>query len=482
MTPPHPSDDRRAPGARLRGPVLTLLSGTTLSMALAYLALPLLARLYTPAEFGLADFFVSIVSVLVAIGSFRYEDALMVPEDDDEARSVLTLAFVVLLGVTGVLALLIPWRADVAAFFNLPGIAPWLPLVPLALLLTRLAMLAELWLTRRRRFREVTAGQTIQRTATVGVRLLGGVPPLPGGVGGLVGGYVAGAGLAAGWYAWRARHAQLLRFRALGRLAVRFRRFPLFSMPSTLLNAFVSRLPLLALPFFFDAAVVGLYGRAFTVLAVPLSLVGAAVAQVFFVEAAAARGQGTLAAVTARVYDRLVLVGLVPTAMLMAAGPAVFDFALGPAWAEAGAYLRYVGPWLFLAAVASPLTRLFDVLERQPVDLALSLFMGVVLVLAFWLGGRTGHVATTLAAVGAAGAAARMVHLAVLLRLGGVPPAAALRPFLRYGLAGAPAVGAALLAAAYAPPWATTAVVAGGLLLYGAAVAWRMRALPGRPA
>ena len=113
-----------------RGPVLTLLSGTSAVMALAYLALPLLTRLYTDAEFGVADYFSALLVVLVSFTSLRYDDALMLPEDDDEAAAVLALAVGVLLVFTGFFTLLLPWRVEIAAALGMPGLAPWLWLVP----------------------------------------------------------------------------------------------------------------------------------------------------------------------------------------------------------------------------------------------------------------------------------------------------------------------------------------------------------------
>ena len=73
-----------------RGPALTLLSGTTVVLVLAYLAQPVLTRLYSEAEFGLSDYFVSVMVVLISFTSLRYEDALMLPEDSiaDVARKV----------------------------------------------------------------------------------------------------------------------------------------------------------------------------------------------------------------------------------------------------------------------------------------------------------------------------------------------------------------------------------------------------------
>ncbi|QXD14855.1 oligosaccharide flippase family protein [Rhodocaloribacter litoris] len=461
-----------APGS-FRTSVLTLLSGTALALALAYLARPVLTRLYTPAAFGLADVFVALVGMLLPLASLRYEDALMLPEDDREAVSVLGLSALLTGAFVLVTAGLLFWRDDLAAWLGAPALAPWLWLLPPALLAMRAAKLAEVWLTRNKRFRPISAGQVTQTATMVLTRIGAGLPPWRAGAGGLIGGFVLGHAAAAVVLAGAVlyRSAPLLRnalrWTPMWAAARRYRRFPAFSMPSALLGALVTRLPFLLLLAFFDQAVVGHFGLAFNALLIPLSLIGGAVAQVFFVHAAEAHRHGTLPDLTATVHRRLVMAGLFPTLALLLAGPDVFAFVFSEAWRTAGSYVQRVGPWLFLSAVASPLTRLFDVLERQRLDLLTSLLMFLVLVGALVIGGRSGNAGFCLLLVGIAGGAARLGQLLVLLRLGAVPWPAVLRPYGRYLLLGLPGLGLIAAALPAGHPWLTTLALAAGGLTYG---------------
>ena len=491
LTPtPPPGGDLRHRLARLfapegfRGPVLTLLSGTAAAMAVAYLALFVLTRLYPPEAFGVLDYFTSLLSLFVTVSSLRYEDAVMQPEDDREAAGVLWLAMGLVLVTVALLCGVLPWREEVARLLGVPAIAPWLWLVPVALLAMRLGKMGELWLTRSRRFGTISGVQAAGTTTTAAVRV--GAGTATASPGGLIGGFVAGHAVAAAvltrrvWQQDGALVRSALSRRRLRGLARRYRRFALFSTPSALLSAFVARLPALLLPVFFSTAVLGLYGRAFAALFVPLSMVGGAVAQVFFVQAAEARRAETLAPFAGRVHARLVTIGLFPMLALVVAGPDVFEAAFGAPWREAGVYVRYVGPWLFLMSVASPLTRLFDVLERQRTELAMSLVLFAAQLAALYVGGRSGSVLYTLALLGAAGAATRALQIGVMLRLARVPLGTALRPYARYALFGLP--GLALVAAAQTlgHPWLTTAAALLAGLGYAALVLWRDRLLAPR--
>jgi O-antigen/teichoic acid export membrane protein len=58
---------------RLAGRVGVLAGSAFAGQALVAAALPLLSRLYTPAEFGLATVFASVVGIVTIVASLRYE-------------------------------------------------------------------------------------------------------------------------------------------------------------------------------------------------------------------------------------------------------------------------------------------------------------------------------------------------------------------------------------------------------------------------
>ncbi len=426
-----PSTDRP-----LRGPVLTLLSGSSIALGLSYLAQPLLTRLYTPEAFGVLDAFVALASLLFVLGTLRYEDALLLPHDEAEARGLLRLAIRILLGISLLcLMLSLPGRLLLARAGEV-ALADWLPWLGPALLLMGGGRLAELWLMRREAFRTLSAGTALRAATTTTLRLAAGLPPLQAGAAGLIGGFLGGHLSALLFYGRRLRCQTPTTSDAppLTALARRYRRFPLFTLPAALLNALSMRLPFLLLLAFFDARVLGFFGRAFMVLSVPLGLVGGATGQVFFVRAAEARHGGGLAALTLRVYRRLLQVGLYPVLLLMLLGPDLFAFVFGQPWHTAGQYAVWIAPWLLLAALASPLSRLFDVLERQRADLATSVLLFLLQTGALVVGGLQGRPETALLLLGLAGVLGRLVQLGVLLRLAGVSLRDALTPLLRYAL------------------------------------------------
>ena len=108
----------------LRGPVLTLLSGAGIVMVIGYLALGVISRLYLPAEIGIGKYFVTMLTLVGAVASLRYEDALMLPRKDEDAAVLIWLSAAVMLLTAVLLTVLAIWSTEIAHFLDFPGDRP----------------------------------------------------------------------------------------------------------------------------------------------------------------------------------------------------------------------------------------------------------------------------------------------------------------------------------------------------------------------
>lgn len=464
-----------------RGPVLTLLSGTGVVMIIAFLAKPIITRLYLPEELGIAETFLAITSVIAAIASLRYEDALMLPKKDEDA-AVLVWVSMLALGCTAALTILAAiWRFEIANFIQMPLVAPYLPLVPVALLLMRTGKIAEYWLVRKRAFRQVSAIHITLTSAMTGSRVGLGAPPISANEAGLIGGYVTGhlfataaiIGLVSRRYYRTLMNA--CRWHRIKAAAKRYRRFALFSTPAATILTLVARMPSLLIPVFIlqSEAELGLYSTAFAAVSIPMAFISRSIAHPFFVSAAEARLEGSLVNVTSMVHRRLIMVIMFPLLALLMGGPDCFEFVYGDNFRQSGLYVRSIGGWLFLSAVVSPLTRVFDVTENQRLDFGLGLLTLVALTAALILGGSTGNMMTLLLATGLTGLAVRLVQLFTILYLARVPVLTSLRAYWDFLLLSLPGLGIVGLALLWQQPWITTVGMVCGGVIYVILAVWR---------
>ena len=75
--------------------VTILASGTAISHLLIIVTTPILTRLYSPEDFGVLSLYLSIVYLLASVSSLQYEQAVPLPEKDEDAFHLFVLAFII---------------------------------------------------------------------------------------------------------------------------------------------------------------------------------------------------------------------------------------------------------------------------------------------------------------------------------------------------------------------------------------------------
>lgn len=348
-------------GAFARG-VLALGSGTALAQAIPVLASPLLTRLYDPAQMGMLALYLSVLAVLVVVGTGRLELAIPLARRTGEARVLLRVCLVLAAAGSGALALLLAAGTWAAAAW--PGDRPapptWLWMLPLGMLFASAGQSLGYWSNRRALYRRMAAARVAQSSATCGGQLALGA--WAAGAAGLIGASVLGQALQA-TLLWRHARREPAYRRRLPRRAWRavlrrHRRFPAYMIPGQLANVASAHAPVLMLATLFDPALAGLYALAERVLLMPAAVIGSAVGDVYRQHAAAefhARGEcRALFTATAR---RLALLALAPMLVVLLAGAPLFAIVFGEFWRPAGELATILAPMAFFQFVASPLSQ-----------------------------------------------------------------------------------------------------------------------------
>jgi len=389
--------------------VLKLVSGTALAQVLTILAMPILTRLYAPEPFGTLILFISLTSIISLVSCMGYECAIMLPKTDEQAANVLgvSLGFVAIIS-----ALTVPvvwWsRVPLSQWFAAPRLASYLWCMPPTVLIAGMFLALSGWKSRARRFGQLSVARIAQSLATLSTQLGGGCAGIATG-GMLIGGQIAGQAAATAvlsrqvWQEDRTLIRRSLRLSAMVSAIRRYRRFPLYSSWSALLNSLSWQTPALLLSAFFSPIVAGYYALGFRVLQMPMSLIGSAVAQVFFQRAAEARSQGTVGHLTETIFRRLVLISLFPMLTLAIVGRDLYIVVFGSRWAEAGHYTQILSVWALFWFISSPLQDLTSALEKQRFTAVWNLGLLITRVLSLVVGGLLGDVYLTLILFSATG-------------------------------------------------------------------------------
>ncbi|MBK8985790.1 MAG: oligosaccharide flippase family protein [Chloroflexi bacterium] len=375
------------------GDVLKLVSGTAIAQFLGIAASPILTRLYPPEAFGILALFTSITSILGVMVCMRYELAIMLPESDEEAANLLGVSLFFTI-IVSLLTVLVVWlvKEPLLYWLNAPGLRPYLWLLPVAVFVSGVFGSLNYWNSRTKHFGRISIAQVSRSVLSTSVQLgLGFVGFATGGT--LIGASVGGSALATavlGGQTWREDKKLFLgsiKWQEMLQEIKRYRKFPLYDTWSALLNTASWQLPVLMLSSFFSSTIVGYYAFGYRILQIPMSFIGSAIGQVFFQRASEAHLRGELAAVVENTFQRLVMIGLFPMLMLTFIGHDLFAVIFGATWAEAGVYTQILSIWAFLWFVSSPLSTIFNTLEKQEFLLKFNMVNFATRFAALYMGG-----------------------------------------------------------------------------------------------
>ena len=83
--------------------VLKLITGTALGQLITVLVSPILTRLYSAEDFGIFAIYISVAGILSVIITLRFEDAIVLPAEDNEAIDLVLLG----LGISLIFSLIL---------------------------------------------------------------------------------------------------------------------------------------------------------------------------------------------------------------------------------------------------------------------------------------------------------------------------------------------------------------------------------------
>jgi O-antigen/teichoic acid export membrane protein len=338
----------------------TLLTGTAVSQIMAFIASPLLARLYTPANFSIFAIFSSLVGIAIIVAPFKFDQVISLPESTSTARIAVLFALI-MTAVTTLLAVAAAIWLPFQRISHLTDIKQFVVLAPFIFAFTGIGQVVQGWMLRSSQYVELAT----LRVRQVGTGLL--------------------ATIAAGifsWGAWGLLFGQIIQissgllrpFSSLVRsrsfdaglepLSKRLRltwkqygHLAAFNTGAGLFNALASAAPPTILLVTYGPAVAGSFAFAQRIISVPMSLVGSAASQSFMGEGARIlrTGEGDLSALFQDVTRRLSWVAL-GISLIGIMCPMMFPLIFGSNWALAGSFALMLAGSAALQVVVSPVS------------------------------------------------------------------------------------------------------------------------------
>lgn len=384
--------------------VAILAGGSAVAQMIGLLASPILSRLYGPEDFGVATAFGAVLGALSILATCRYEMAITTTEGEAQAFDLLLLCFA-LAGATGVVFGTVAWvgRERLFPMLGLARAGAYWWLIPITSVGTAAYQAVYYWALRKKAYGALSKTRFAQAVSgaltSVGVGCCWKGP-----LGLLLGTLLTQCAgvltLSKAAFSALGRANRPAGFVRLKTVLVGQRRFAFFTTGAALLNTTGLTLPPLLLAMWFGEKATGQFGLAYRVVALPSTLVGAAVSQVFLAEASQRLRDNTggVGLLFHSMVRRMAVLALL-NVLAALTYPFLFGYVFGARWQEAGTFALVISLYCAAQLVVSPTSCIVILLGRQDLQCVLDGLRAIIVILSLWVPSRIG--CSPLQAVGA---------------------------------------------------------------------------------
>lgn len=372
---------------------LTLLSGTVLAQIIPFLIYPLLSRMYTPESFGVQSLFLTTVSLIAILASFRLEFALMLPPDNQKANELARtiVSLVTFFSVVMLIVLSISYVVVHAFFHPFPQF-DWLFFIPFALFSQICISVTNNMLNRNEAFKETSIISVSQSLASSGLRLALGLMGFL--AYGLIWGYLIAQWLMVIWSLVRFSFIRIsLKWSSIRLVISEFKQFVCFKTPHAFVNAFAVNLPVYILSYFAGNKEVGLFSIGLTLIQTPLNVIINSLYQVLYQKMSVMHNTGSALFPFLRQYFRKTIVLAIPVFILLfILSEYLISIVFGAKWVEAAVYLKIMLPYLCVYFLVGPLNFIPDIYSLQKKSMYIEFVFTALRASSMMIGILTGNI------------------------------------------------------------------------------------------
>ncbi len=341
------------------------------SQAIGLFASPIISRLFTPDDFGVAAVFLSVVTIAAIPSTLRLEHAVALPGTDREAFGVI-YASLQAMCVSFFLIILTLYIGQSAfpSLIERSRLGGFIVFLPPAILLTGLVQLLVAWAAREKKFIAIGKANFWQSIVIVSTRIACGVSvgssALVLVITQMIGGVNKVAIVGRSIVTMQDLKRLYLYRQSFRKVVSEYHQFPLYSVPTGLMRSFNENMPILLLAALFEPVSVGLFAMASRLIKLPIQVVGEPIRLAYLQKASElANTSVSLNKSLGKLTLALVFMSLLMIVPLALYGEELFEMVLGHSWAKAGIYGSIVSPWFASIFIQLPSACVYIVYKKQ---------------------------------------------------------------------------------------------------------------------
>jgi O-antigen/teichoic acid export membrane protein len=351
--------------------VLIVSGGTFFSQVIILVASPFVTRIYNVKDLGFFQQYQSILSFFAVISALRYEWAILVAPDEKDSLTLTVLSALISFFIFIVLFIIAIFAWFSEHLLNKLGLEPqFLFFFPFAFLGVSIYQILSNFFIRKGTFARLSSTKIFQSLGSVFGQIGGGyvfTKPIGLFLGDMIGKLMGAGILAWGFLIQNAKSVRTISKIDIKRNLIRYKQYPLFSAPGSLLNTGGTAIPMLLIGHYFGLEALGFYALVDRVFSAPSLLIGQSVSQVYTSDASelAINDPQKLKSRFINLARKLAFICFIPFFIAAMCAPYFFDFVFGHQWKSAGTYFIILAPMQYVSFFIWPLMPTLMLLEKQ---------------------------------------------------------------------------------------------------------------------
>lgn len=345
---------------------IKLSSSNLILYTLPLIVTPILSRLFEPADFGDWGIFSSTVIIAATIITGGYEYAIVKSNEQREIPAISAVGMLFSLVLLAVMA--IAYYAGLALDIEFCKTFPCFEILLVYMLLNAMLQILQNIMNREKMYGVMSICNIVQGGSQALFRILfGSLIVLSFG---LIKGTFVAMILAVCYSLFVLRKPlgeylrSSLRWSEIKAAAQKYKNFPLYDAPGTLLAFAAFNLPVIILSLYFSKDDLGCYAMITQLLLLPMSFIGSAVGKVYYQQIAQCE-QSEIPRISAKIFNFDVIISCLPMLFLCCGGSLLIPIFLGDKWQTAEFVAIYLSLWSMPTIISQPLLPIYRVIDKQ---------------------------------------------------------------------------------------------------------------------
>ncbi|HAN19998.1 MAG: hypothetical protein A2X13_05065 [Bacteroidetes bacterium GWC2_33_15] len=346
--------------------ILTLLSGSTIAQIITLITIPFLTRIYTPEDFGFIAIYLSLANVIATISTGRYELAIILPKQKEDALSIIKGTFWIVIFISlisFVIILILKSYDNIFTKFINPA---YFYFFPLSVLILGLIKIFSQWYTRQKEFKFLASATIFQSGSTsvsnIGFGFLYYIQST-----GLFIGHILGQCFQLILFSLKFFKKEKYELRGIDKNDIKTQlkeniNFPYFSAPMGFLNSISVDILIYILNLFYSTTLVGLYTNATKVINYPLNFITQSFTSVFYQKISETEKKVKFFMIS---YFSNLIIAVIAMIPIIFWGEELFSFVLGKEWEAAGSIAKYLAPLTIASFAMRSVSNIFSLTRKN---------------------------------------------------------------------------------------------------------------------